>query len=127
MIANTYQLTVDLDCWIRRRRLRMCYWRQWRKPRTKVRALLKCGVNERLAISCGITSKGSWRSAKTKGINLAINNEFLAQQGLVSLREIWTLFITGSEPPCAEPYAGWCGGWGLIPPATRLYAFNHQM
>ena len=88
MIANTYQLTVDLDCWIRRR-LRMCYWRQWRKPRTKVRALLKRGVSERLAISCGITSKGPWRSSKTKGINLAINNEFLAEQGLVSLREIW--------------------------------------
>ena len=88
MIANTYQLTVDLDCWIRRR-LRMCYWRQWRKPRTKVRALLKRGVSERRAMSCGITSKGPWRSSKTKGINLAINNAFLAEQGLVSLREIW--------------------------------------
>ena len=71
------------------RRLRMCYWRQWRKPRTKVRALIKLGVSERLAISCGITSKGPCRSAKTKGINIAISNEFLARQGLVSLRETW--------------------------------------
>jgi len=39
LIANAYQLTVDLDSWIRRR-LRMCYWRQWRKPRTKVRSLI---------------------------------------------------------------------------------------
>ncbi|WP_405631917.1 group II intron maturase-specific domain-containing protein [Pseudoalteromonas sp. Ld20] len=29
LIANAYQLTVDLDHWIRRR-IRMCYWRQWR-------------------------------------------------------------------------------------------------
>ncbi|CCK75890.1 RNA-directed DNA polymerase (Reverse transcriptase), msDNA [Oleispira antarctica RB-8] len=35
-IANCYQLCMDLDHWIRRR-VRMAYWRQWRKPRTKVR------------------------------------------------------------------------------------------
>ena len=33
-IANCYQLCIDLDNWIRRR-VRMAYWRQWRKPRTK--------------------------------------------------------------------------------------------
>jgi len=88
LIANAYQLTVDLDHWIRRR-LRMCYWRQWRKPRTKVRSLIKLGVSERLAISCGITSKGPCRSSKTKGINIAISNAFLERQGLVSLRETW--------------------------------------
>jgi RNA-directed DNA polymerase len=35
-IANCYQLCCDLDHWIRRR-VRMAYWRQWRKPRTKIR------------------------------------------------------------------------------------------
>jgi RNA-directed DNA polymerase len=61
----------------------------WRKPRTKVRSLIKLGVSERLAIACGITSKGPCRSSKTKGINIAISNEFLEQQGLVSLRQVW--------------------------------------
>ena len=88
LIANAYQLTVDLDTWVRRR-LRMCYWRQWRKPRTKVRNWIKLGVSKRLAIACGITSKGPCRSSKTKGINIAINKAFLEQQGLVSLRELW--------------------------------------
>ena len=88
LIANVYQWTLDLDSWIRRR-LRMCYWRQWRKPRTKVRSLIKLGVSESLAISCGITSKGPCRSSKTKGINIAISNDFLERQGLVSLRETW--------------------------------------
>ena len=64
-------------------------WRQWRNLRTKVRSLLKHGVSECLAIFCGITRKSPWRSARTKGINLEINNEFLAEQGLVLLREIW--------------------------------------
>ncbi len=76
LIANAYQLTVELDHWIRRR-IRMCYWRQWRKPRTKVRSLMKLGVSERLAIACGITSKGPCRSSKTKGINIALGNDYL--------------------------------------------------
>jgi len=36
-------------------------------------------------ISCGITSKGPCRSSKTKGIS----NEFLARQGLISLKDLW--------------------------------------
>jgi RNA-directed DNA polymerase len=87
-IANAYQLSVDLDHWVRRR-IRMCYWRQWRRPRTKVRNLLKRGVPERLAISCGITSKGPWRSSKTKGINMALTNQYLKDEGLIALRELW--------------------------------------
>jgi RNA-directed DNA polymerase len=35
-----------------------------------------------------VTSKGPCRSSKTKGINIAINNEFLTKQGLVSLRDV---------------------------------------
>ena len=88
LIANAYQLSVDLDHWIRRR-IRMCFWRQWRKPRTKVRSLIKLGVPEKMAIDCGITSKGPWRSAKTYGINMGLNDKFLREQGLLSLRGIW--------------------------------------
>ncbi|HFO0273539.1 TPA: group II intron maturase-specific domain-containing protein [Enterobacter asburiae] len=52
-MANAYQGCVDLDHWIRRR-VRMCYWRQWRKPRTKVQNLLKRGVRIQAAVACGI-------------------------------------------------------------------------
>lgn len=87
-IANCYQLCCDLDHWIRRR-VRMAYWRQWRKPRTKVRNLLKLGVPIQSAVGCGITSKGPWRSSKTPGINQALNDAFLKKAGLVSLRDGW--------------------------------------
>jgi RNA-directed DNA polymerase len=49
-IASGYQRCVELDHWIRRR-VRMAYWRQWRKPRTKVRNLMKRGVYVRAALS----------------------------------------------------------------------------
>ena len=87
-IANGYQHCVDLDNWIRRR-VRMAYWRQWRKPRTKVRQLMKLGVRVQLAVACGITSKGPWRSAKTPGIQQALSNAYLKSQGLYALRDGW--------------------------------------
>ena len=87
-IANAYQDCVELDHWIRRR-VRMCYWRQWRKPRTKVANLLKRGVRIQAAVGCGITSKGPWRSSKTPGINQAISNDYLVKEGLYSLRTGW--------------------------------------
>nr|WP_299244921.1 group II intron reverse transcriptase/maturase [uncultured Halomonas sp.] len=87
-IAIGYQRCCDLDHWIRRR-VRMAYWRQWRKPRTKVRNLMKLGVHVRSAVACGITSKGPWRSSKTPGIQQALSNDYLKAQGLVSLRDGW--------------------------------------
>jgi RNA-directed DNA polymerase len=87
-IANAYQLCVDLDNWIRRR-VRMCYWRQWVKPRTKVANLLKRGVAIQAAVACGLTSKGPWRSSKTPGIQQALSNDYLKSEGLVSLRDGW--------------------------------------
>lgn len=93
-IANQYQQCVDLDNWIRRR-IRMCYWKQWRKPRTKVRKLIQLGVPLRTAISCGITSKSYWRSSKTAGINMGLGNKYLQQQGLFALRDGWIAFHHG--------------------------------
>ncbi|WP_221192137.1 group II intron maturase-specific domain-containing protein [Microbulbifer rhizosphaerae] len=87
-IANQYQQCVDLDHWIRRR-IHMCYWKQWRKPRTKIRNLLHLGVPLKLAISCGMTSKGYWYSARTEGIHRGLNDAYLAAQGLLSLRTRW--------------------------------------
>ncbi|PIE44038.1 MAG: hypothetical protein CSA50_02330 [Gammaproteobacteria bacterium] len=87
-IAKGYQLCLDLDQWIRRR-IRMAYWRQWRKPRTRVRQLMKRGVEVTAAVACGITSKGPWRSSKTPGINQALSNAYLKSEGLYALRDGW--------------------------------------
>lgn len=87
-IASGYQRCVELDHWIRRR-VRMAYWRQWRKPRTKVQNLLRRGVSIISAVACGTTSKGPWRSSKTPGIQQALSNAFLKAEGLFSLRDGW--------------------------------------
>lgn len=87
-IAIPYQTSVNLDQWIRRR-VRMCYWKQWRRPRTRISNLIGLGVSQKLAVRCGASSKGYWRGAKTEGIQIALNNKLLMEQGLVSLKDIW--------------------------------------
>jgi len=87
-IAQGFQKCIDLDNWIRRR-LRMSYWKSWRRVRTKVKNLLRMGVSEKLAAQCGSSNKSYWRSAKTAGIHIALNNEFFAKMGLISLKDRW--------------------------------------
>jgi len=87
-VAQGYQKCIELDHWIRRR-LRMSYWKNWRRVRTKIRNLLRLGVKEDLAVQCGATNKSYWRSAKTEGIHIALSNDFFAKLGLISLRDRW--------------------------------------
>lgn len=80
-----------LDKWIRRR-LRSCYWKQWRNPRTRIAKLRKLGVPRRESITHGISRKGPWVMAKTEAMHIAITNAYLKKQGLVSLEDLWHKF-----------------------------------
>ena len=93
-IANQYQQCVDLDHWIRRR-VRMCYWKQWGRPRTKIRSLVKLGLPIKAAVACGRSSKSWWRSSKSPGINAALGLKYLKQPGLFALRDGWIAFHYG--------------------------------
>jgi RNA-directed DNA polymerase len=90
-LSEFYRPVPELDHWIRRR-IRMCYLKQWRKPRTRIRNLIRLGVSTKLAIFIGLSSKGYYRLAKTKAVQLGINNEWLKTQGLVSVKEQWVKF-----------------------------------
>jgi RNA-directed DNA polymerase len=83
-----YDDAVKLDGWIRRR-LRMCYWKQWRKPRRRIRALIKLGVNTREAIRLGLSRKSYWRLSKTLATNSGLSNAHFTEIGLISMRELW--------------------------------------
>ena len=83
-----YNDAVVLDGWIRRR-LRMCYWKQWRRPRRRIRALISLGVNKREAIRLGLSRKSYWRLSKTLATNSGLSNAYFAEIGLISLRTLW--------------------------------------
>lgn len=79
----------NLDGWIRRR-IRMCFWKQWRYPRTKIRKLMELGVTRKLAILHGISRKSYWRMSRTPAMRYAMPNTWLEDQGLISLKQIWS-------------------------------------
>jgi RNA-directed DNA polymerase len=79
----------DLDKWIRRR-IRACSWRDWRRPWTRIRNLLRLGIRHDEAMTHGSSSKGPWVMSSSRAIHMALSTDYLTQQGLVSLLTIWT-------------------------------------
>ena len=51
------------DEWLRRR-IRMCIWKSWKKPSTRVKNLVKCGIKPYMARIYGNSSKGYWANAE---------------------------------------------------------------
>jgi len=90
-LSEYYRPLPGLDEWIRRR-IRMCYLKQWRRPRTRIRNLIKLGTRTLTAVSLGLSSKGPYRLAKTLATHSGMTNKWLAEQGLVSVRELWIKF-----------------------------------
>jgi RNA-directed DNA polymerase len=77
-----------LDKWLRRR-VRACYWKQWRKSKTRLKKLISLGVSYRVARGFAMSGKGPWRLSMTSGVQRALSNEYLAEQGLFNLEEYW--------------------------------------
>ncbi len=87
-LSNYYRPLPELDQWIRRR-IRMCFWKQWGRPRRRIAMLIKLGVNRRDAIITGRSSRGPWTMARTPVTQPAMSNSWLKAQGLVSVRALW--------------------------------------
>jgi RNA-directed DNA polymerase len=81
-------LSRDLDKWLRRR-LRACYWKQWRKPSVRVRKLRGMGIRRDQAYSHGNSRKGCWRMSRTLAVQMAFTTQWLTDQGMVSLEDRW--------------------------------------
>ena len=69
--------------------MRMCYWKQWRYCRTKVKNRLNLGANLKTAIAVGMSRKGPWRLSRTLATQTGMTNEWLAKQGLLSVKDLW--------------------------------------
>jgi RNA-directed DNA polymerase len=87
-ISQYYRPIPELDEWIRRR-VRMCYWKQWRWARTKIRHMLSLGVALKAAIQHGVSSLSYWRMARTPVTQQAMSNAWLKEQGLLSVKDLW--------------------------------------
>jgi RNA-directed DNA polymerase len=89
-IADMKGLATTLDEWIRRR-LRMCYWKQWKKIRTKFDNLVKLGIDSHKAWEFANTRKGYWRISNSPILNRTLTNELFEKLGYPSILKRYLL------------------------------------
>lgn len=78
----------ELDEWMRRR-LRMCYWKQWKKIRAKHRNLVKLGMSDNKAWQFANTRKSYWRTASSPILQCSLTNKFFKEMGLHTLTMVY--------------------------------------
>ena len=83
-IADMKKRIDELNKWLYHR-IRMCIWKQWKKPKTRVKNLRKMGVPEDLAWQAGNSRRGYWFTTHTVAVNLAMTKERLINSGFYDL------------------------------------------
>jgi RNA-directed DNA polymerase len=89
-LADTPTPFRQLDEWLRRR-LRMCLWKQWKTPRTRIRKLISLGVPKGKAFEWGNTRKKYWRIASSPILHQTLGSAWWQSQGLKSMVERYSL------------------------------------
>jgi len=79
-LADMKSFLPNIDEWYRRR-LRMVIWKQWKRVRTRMQALLKLGVPKWQAYQWASTRQGYWRTARSAILTRTITNERLKRSG----------------------------------------------
>ena len=82
-LAEMRRLLLETDEWLRRR-IRMCIWKAWKKVKTRVTNLIRCGIPQYQAYQWGNTRKSYWRTAGSYILSRAITNESLRRAGYVT-------------------------------------------
>jgi len=83
-LAEVKGIFEELDGWLRHK-IRNILWRQWKKPRTRARKLMKLGLKEDRAWKSARNGRGPWWNSGASHMNQAIPKRYLDGYGLVCL------------------------------------------
>ncbi len=83
-IADMKNNIESLNGWLYRR-IRMCIWKQWKLPKTRMRKLIGLGVDSHYAATIAYDRKGYWFNARNKAVNWALRKERLINWGFYDL------------------------------------------
>lgn len=86
--SRSYTQLLELDQWLRRR-VRLCYWKQWKRPRTRRRHLLAMGISKDDVKLASRSRKGYWRMAGNSIVQRALTKQWLWDQGVPNMRQQW--------------------------------------
>lgn len=65
------------------------FWKQWGRPRTRRRKLLRLGIGRDEVKKASRSRKGHWRMSHNSLVKRAMTNEWLAEQDVLSLEQQW--------------------------------------
>lgn len=85
-LADMKSTLKTLDEWLRRR-IRLCYWKQWKRIKTKHDNLKKLGIVEYKAWEYANTRKGYWRISHSPILTRTLTNKYLKEKGFVTLTD----------------------------------------
>ena len=88
-IADMKSIIKIIDEWLRRR-VRMCFWKQWKKIKTKHDNLIRLGMSSYKAWEYANTRKSYWRISNSPILSKTLTNKYLKSIGLVSISEIYS-------------------------------------
>jgi RNA-directed DNA polymerase len=86
--SRSYAQLLELDQWLRRR-VRLCYWKDWKRPRTRRRHLLALGISKDDVKLASRSRKGYWRMAGNSIVQRALTKQWLWDQGVPNMRQQW--------------------------------------
>lgn len=66
-------------------RIRMCLWKMWKKPKARMRYLMKLGIPKKYAHMVANSRKGYWRTSNTTTVKRALTKERLINKGFYDL------------------------------------------
>jgi RNA-directed DNA polymerase len=103
-LSQAYRVIPELDQWLRRR-VRMYYWKQWKRSRTRRRHLIRLGIHPAEVYKASRSHRGYWFMAGTSIVQRALDNRWLAERGVPSLKEQWVELHYGRQNPHFNPAA----------------------
>lgn len=83
-LTETRRALEEMDGWIRHK-LRCILWRQWKRPYTRAKNLMKAGLTEERAFRSAFNQRGPWWNSGASHMNQAFPKSFFDRLGLVSL------------------------------------------
>ena len=97
-ISHSYREVTLLADWVRRR-IRLYYWKQWKRPGTRRRHLIALGIDPKEVRMATRSRKGYWRMSANRLVQYALNNRWLEDQGVPDLRSLWIQLHFGPGNP----------------------------
>jgi RNA-directed DNA polymerase len=98
-LADMSKHCLRIDEWLRRR-LRMCYWKQWKKISARKANLVRLGIPESKAWEYANTRKGYWHTSNSPILACSLTNDHFRSLGLSGLYDVYIKSVSLRTAVC---------------------------